>query len=312
MTVKPEKLILGTRGSPLALWQAHKVRDELAKISPNTQVEIREILTSGDWRPEMGEVALKESEGGKAQFAKELEQALLAGEIDLAVHSMKDMETRQPKGLCIPYVLPREDARDALLSNGAQTITELPFKAIVGTSSVRRAAFLRAMRPDLEIVPFRGNVHTRIEKLRRGQVDATFLACAGLRRLGLEHEIAGVIDVVDMLPAVAQGAIGIEIREADLGKLSFISQISCFKTMIGISAERAVLDALSGSCHTPVGVYATYEAGEIYLRVRLVSPDGIFSLADEMRGAVHNIEAAQNIGYALARRMKPKIPQGIL
>lgn len=312
MTVKPEKLVIGTRGSPLALWQANKVRDELAKISPETELELRIINTSGDWRPQDGEVRLKECDGGKGQFAKEIEAALLAGEIDMAVHSMKDMETTQPNGLCIPFMLPRADARDVFLSNISQNIYDLPAGSVVGTASMRRGSFLLNLRPDLKIVPFRGNVHTRIEKLRAGAVDATLLACAGLTRLGLMHEAASVIDVETMLPAVAQGAVGVEIRSADMDKLAFISQISCGKTVICVECERAVLRELDGSCHTPVGVYAVLEDGEIFVRVRVVSPDGGFSYADEARGRVSGIDDAKALGCALGQRVKPHIPDGIL
>lgn len=312
MTVKPEKLVIGTRGSPLALWQAHKVRDELAKIRQKIAFEVNIINTSGDWCPQDGEVRLKECEGGKGQFAKEIEEALLAGKIDLAVHSMKDMETTQPQGLVIPFMLPREDARDAFLSGIAKDIGSLPVGAVVGTASVRRGAFLLNKRPDLKIVPFRGNVHTRIEKLRSGQVDATLLACAGLKRLGLEHEIASVIEIEDMLPAVAQGAIGIEIRSQDQGILTFISQISCFNTVLCVECERSVLRELDGSCHTPVGVYAILEGNALFVQVQVISPDGTFSYADEMCSVVRNIAEAQILGQQLGKRVKPHIPAGIL
>lgn len=312
MTVKPEKLVLGTRGSPLALWQAHKVRDELAIIRPEIVIEVKVINTSGDWRPQDGEVRLMESDGGKGQFAKEIEQALIAGEIDLAVHSMKDMETTQPEGLCIPFMLPREDARDALLSDIAKDIESLPYGAVVGSASMRRGAFLLNKRPDLKIVPFRGNVQTRIDKLRSGQVDATLLACAGLKRLGLEHEISSLIEIEDMLPAVAQGAIGIEIRSQDQGELFFFSHLSHDNTVVCVECERSVLRELDGSCHTPVGVYAVFDQGDLYVRVRVVSPDGAFSYSDEMRSSTCDLAEAKMLGQKLGKRIKPNIPDGIL
>lgn len=312
MTVKSEKIIIGTRGSPLALWQANFVKDKLAKISQYIQFDIKVINTSGDWRPQDGEVRLKESEGGKGQFAKEIEEALLAGVVDIGVHSMKDMETVQPQGLEIPFILEREDPRDAFLSDCAQTIEDLPIGAVVGTASMRRGAFLLNMRPDLKVVPFRGNVHTRIEKLRAGQVDATLLACAGLKRLGLGHEVASIVPENILLPAVAQGAIGIEIRSQDRNKLSFIDQLNCLKTNICVAAERSFLAVLNGSCHTPVGVLATIEVREMTIKARVVSPDGVFSYADRIVGQVSSLEQAVSLGVELGGRMKPHIPEGIL
>lgn len=317
MTVKSEKtnkdkIIIGTRGSPLALWQARKVQDELVKTGMRTPVEIKVIKTSGDWVPSDGEVRLKESDGGKGQFAKEIEDALLAGEVDIGVHSMKDMETVQPNGLSIPYMLPREDVRDAFLSNIAQNIDGLPIGSVVGTASVRRAAVVRSLRPDLDVVPFRGNVQTRIDKLAGGQVDATFLAMAGLNRLGLSGYVRSCMEIDQMLPAVGQGAIGIELRDDDRDKLSFIGQLSCFKTYWCVECERSVLRVLDGSCHTPIGVYAVYEAGEIFCRVQVVSPDGHFSYRDELRGDVFSVETARDLGEKLGLQVKPHIPDGIL
>lgn len=312
MTVKSEKIIIGTRGSPLALWQANFVMSKLAIIRQDITFEIKVINTSGDWRPQDGEVRLKESEGGKGQFAKEIEDALLAGVVDMGVHSMKDMETVQPEGLEIPFILEREDPRDAFLSDCAQTIEDLPLGAVVGTASMRRGAFLLNYRPDLKIVPFRGNVQTRIDKLRAGQVDATLLACAGLKRLGLMHEVASLVSEDVLLPAVAQGAIGIEIRSQDRNKLSFISQINCLKTLFCVECERSYLRYVDGSCHTPVGVFARMENGVMRVSARVVSPDGVFSCADTMEASVVSLEQARSLGLELGRRMKPHIPEGIL
>ena len=317
MTVKseynlPKKLVIGTRGSPLALWQAHTVRDEIAKISQSIELEVRVIKTSGDWHPEDGEVRLEEQEGGKAQFAKEIEEELLSGEIDLAVHSMKDMETDLPKGLVIPYMLPRADVRDAFLSVNSQNIDALPMGSVVGTVSVRRQAFLLNKRPDLKVVAFRGNVQTRIDKLKAGQVDATFLACAGLGRLGKSDEITSVVHIEDMLPAVGQGAVGIEIREGDANKLSFIDQFSCSKTVVCVNAERGVLRALGGSCHTPVGVYATLESGKMHLRVKVVSPDGSKMWAEDVKQKIANEHEAMQFGEAIGSRLKSVVPKEVL
>lgn len=317
MSVKPEysypkKIVIGTRGSPLALAQTHMVRELMDNIGQDVRVEVRVILTSGDWKPEDGEVRLSALEGGKAQFAKEIEEAMLEGGIDIAVHSMKDMETVLPDGLVIPFMLPREDARDAFLSSKFETINDLPAGAIVGTTSARRQAFLLHKRPDLKIVPFRGNVQTRIDKLRNGQVDATFLACAGLNRLGLSHEITSVMDMDDMLPAVGQGAVGIEIRTKDMSKLSFLSQFSCSDTYRCVEAERSVLRALGGSCHTSVGVHAVLDGMQMRLRVQVVSPDGSALWGDDVSEVITSDIDARILGETMGSRLKSDIPHGIL
>ncbi len=329
---------IGTRGSPLALVQANTVCAKLAEAHPDLQTEIVVIKTSGDWKPSDGEVRLSEAEGGKGQFAKEIEQALLAGEIDAAVHSMKDMDSHLPDGLVLDHMLEREDPRDALLlrdrvslggelssddlANNSQLkdggFSALPEGCVVGTASVRRAAFLLSRRPDLKIVPFRGNVQTRIDKLRGensdGSVGCTLLAMAGLNRLGLADEVDVVLGVEDMLPAAGQGAVGIEVREGDEDEdvLSIFSHISCFNTVVCVKSEREVLRILDGSCHTPIGAYATYEGGELWLRVRVSSLDGQQNFEDEIRGAVENVEDAIKLGHEIGRRLKKKIPPGIL
>ncbi len=317
MTVKPEyeipeKIVIGTRGSPLALAQANMVKDILDNTGYDIDVSLRIIRTSGDWKPEDGEVRLEALEGGKAQFAKEIEEALLVGEIDMAVHSMKDMETVLPDGLIIPYMLPREDVRDAFLSSNSQNIHALPMGSVVGTVSVRRQAFLLHQRPDLRVVPFRGNVQTRIDKMKDGQVDGTFLACAGLNRLGLSDEISSILSVDEMLPSVGQGAVGIEIRQSDFQKMSFIDQYSCFNTVVCVECERGVLRALGGTCHTPVGVYATWNKGEIYLRVQVVSPNGEAMWGEDVRAEINTVKDAVAFGEEIGRVLKPKIPDGIL
>ncbi len=317
MTVKPEyiypeKIIIGTRGSPLALVQANMVKYQIDKIGQNISVELRVIRTSGDWSASDGEVALQACAGGKAQFAKEIEEALLREEIDIAVHSMKDMETELPDGLIIPYMLPREDNRDALLSINSQNIRDLPDGCTVGTVSVRRKSFLLNARPDLNIVPLRGNVQTRIDKLKSGQVDATLLACAGLNRLGLSDEITSVIDRDVMLPSVGQGAVGIEKRRADVDKISFIGQFSCCNTYICVEAERAVLRSLGGSCHTPVGVHATYEGGVINLVVKVVSLDGKDVWSKDISDSVGSVEEAVAIGSKIGKQLRSLVPEGVL
>ena len=317
MTVKPEysypdKVVIGTRGSPLALVQANMVKDKLVDIGQNIDVELRIIRTSGDWSPSDGEVALQAIEGGKAQFAKEIEEALLRKEIDIAVHSMKDMETALPEGLVIPFMLPREDNRDAFLSVNSQNIHDLPGGCAVGTVSARRKAFLLHKRPDLNVVPLRGNVQTRIDKLKSGQIDATFLACAGLNRLGLAEEITSIIDCDDMLPSVGQGAVGIEMRQEDVKRLSFISQLSCDETYVCVVCERAVLHALGGSCHTPVGVYATLDGDGMYLRVKVVSLDGKDIWAEDVRANISSQDEAVAFGSKIGERLRALVPKEVL
>lgn len=307
---------IGTRGSALALKQTAMVREALAKAVPDLETQVIVIKTSGDWKPSDGEVRLKEADGGKGQFAKEIEEALLSGEIDAAVHSMKDMESFLPEGLEIPFMLPREDAHDALLfrnrDSGYRSIDDLPGGAVIGTASVRRQAFLLARRPDLKVVPLRGNVQTRIDKLRAGQVDATLLAVAGLKRLGLEDEIDLVLSPDDMLPAAAQGAVGIEIKSINKSNLAFFGQISCDQTYKRVQAERAMLKVLDGSCHTPIGAYAVIDGNEMHLRGCVVSLDGKDMFSDSIRGAVAHADDAKNLGQKLGERLKSVLPKGFL
>lgn len=312
------KIRIGSRGSPLALKQVEMVQDALDGVFPELETEVVIIETSGDWRPSDGEVALSEREGGKAQFAKEIEEALIAGDIDCAVHSMKDMDSFLPDGLVIDHMLPREDARDALLfsdhvrAGKCDAFDLIPQGARVGTVSVRRAAFLLSKRPDLKIEPFRGNVQTRIGKLRVGQVDVTMLAIAGLKRLGIADEADVVLDVEEMLPAAAQGAVGIEIRESDAEVLSIFSRISNLNTVLCVKAERSVLKVLDGSCHSPIGAYAVLDGGEMWLRVRIVSLDGVQVFEDDIRGQVLSVDEAQALGAEIGARMKAIIPKGVL
>ena len=263
---------IGTRGSPLALAQAHEVRRRLiaAHGTPESLIEIVVIRTSGD---RIEDRPLSEI-GGKGLFTKEIEEALLAGGIDLAVHSMKDMPTVLPDGLEISSHLPREDVRDAFLSPRAATLADLPPGAVVGTSSLRRQAQVLRARPDLRVVPFRGNVETRLRKLGDGVADATLLACAGLRRLGLADKITATLSTNDFLPAVAQGAIGIEIRSGDDRARALLAPLDDADTSLCIMAERAMLARLDGSCRTPIAGLAQLSAGTLTLRAMILSPDG--------------------------------------
>ncbi|MDX2265196.1 MAG: hydroxymethylbilane synthase [Hyphomicrobiales bacterium] len=263
---------IGTRGSRLALAQAYETRDRLTAahgLAPD-EIEIVAIDTSGD---RIQDRALAEI-GGKGLFTLEIEQALHEGRIDIAVHSMKDMPTVLPDGLEIVCLLPREDVRDAFISHKAKALRELPHGAVVGSASLRRQAQIRRIRPDLKVINYRGNVQTRLRKLAEGEVDATLLACAGLRRLGLEAEITALIPEDDMLPAVAQGAIGIEARSNDTPMREMLAAINDRETEIRLHAERAFLAKLDGSCRTPIAGLATLDGDRIAFRGMILSPDG--------------------------------------
>jgi hydroxymethylbilane synthase len=263
---------LGTRGSPLALAQAHEVRDRLVAahgLDP-AAVQIEIFKTTGDRVTDRPLADI----GGKGLFTKELEEALLDGRIDLAVHSMKDMQTVLPEGLAIVATLPREDVRDAFISSRFQSLAELPQGAVVGTSSLRRAAQALRLRPDLTVVGFRGNVETRLAKLERGEADATFLAAAGLNRLGKAHVISALLPIEDMLPAAAQGAIGIEARADDESTATILSPLNDQRTALCVAAERAFLKVLEGSCRTPIAALATLTSDRLEFRGMVLSPDG--------------------------------------
>jgi len=278
------KLTIGTRGSPLALAQAHETRARLLSAHPGlteADIAISIIKTSGD---RIQDRELSEA-GGKGLFTKEIEEALLDGGIDLAVHSMKDMPTALPPGLIMAAYLPREDPRDVLLAAKPMGFNDLPQGATVGTSSLRRKAFLLARRPDLKVVMFRGNVQTRLAKLAEGQVAATFLALAGLRRLHILSEGMSVLSPEQMLPAVAQGAIGIECRDGDKRVLDFLNALDDAPTRRRVEAERAMLAVLDGSCRTPIAALAEIEAdGRMRLRGAIARPDGSELLEVELRG----------------------------
>ncbi|HRD74601.1 MAG TPA: hydroxymethylbilane synthase [Hyphomicrobiaceae bacterium] len=266
------KIRVGTRGSPLALAQACQTRSRLMQAHglPEEAFEIVVIKTSGDRIQDRPLADL----GGKGLFTKEIEEALIAGEIDVAVHSMKDVPTELPAGLGIVAYLPRADVRDALITATASRIPELPAGAVVGTSSLRRQAQLRNLRPDLRIVPFRGNVETRLRKLREGEAMATILAMAGLKRLGLDQHARAAIEPEEMLPAVAQGAIGIEARLDDAGMCARLAAIHHQPTGIELAAERAFLARLDGSCRTPIAALARLEGSRVTFRGEILAVDG--------------------------------------
>jgi len=273
---------IGTRGSPLALAQAYETRDRLmaAHDFSEDQFEVVVITTTGDRvqdRP-LGEI------GGKGLFTKEIEDALLSGEIDMAVHSMKDMPVAQPDGLVLECYLPREDVRDAFVSLKYESIADLPKGAKLGSSSLRRRAQILNMRPDIGVVEFRGNVQTRLRKLHEGVADATFLAMAGLNRLGNAELAKSIVEVDQILPAVAQGAIGIERRADNAGIRDMLAAIADHDTALRLAAERAYLEALDGSCQTPIGGLATLDGDRLTLRGQILRTDGTDQVSGEISG----------------------------
>lgn len=296
-----DKLRLGTRGSPLALAQAHMVSAALraAHGLGEKAIEIVTIKTSGD---RIQDRALADV-GGKALWTKELERALETGEIDFAVHSMKDVETVRPDEIVIAAMLPRADVRDRLI--GAASVGALPEGARVGTSSPRRAAQLRRLRPDLKPILFRGNVETRLRKLADGDADATLLAAAGLDRLGLS-DVGVAIEIEAMLPAPAQGAVGIECRTANSGVRAMLAAIDHASTSRCIHAERALLAALSGDCRSPVAALAVEEGEDIYLRAEILSEDGALHIGGETRFR-HEDGAAAALAADLLARADPAL-----
>ncbi|HWN53031.1 MAG TPA: hydroxymethylbilane synthase [Xanthobacteraceae bacterium] len=277
-------LRIGTRGSPLALWQAREVRAHLAAahgIQPEA-IAIEVIRTTGDIiqdRP-LSEV------GGKGLFTKEIEQALLDNAIDLAVHSCKDMPTILPTGLKLAACPPRGDVRDSFISRKSTSLGGLPHGAVIGTASLRRQAMVKRLRPDISVVTFRGNVDTRLKKLDDGVVDATLLALAGLKRLGREAAATAVLEVDAFLPAVGQGAIAIEVREADTRTCDLVARIDDSDTLTAVRAERAFLAVLDGSCRTPIAGHARIEAGAVSFRGLILRPDGSEAHETARTGAI--------------------------
>jgi hydroxymethylbilane synthase len=299
-------LRLGTRGSKLARTQAEMVRAGL-RARAGIDCEIVAIRTSGD---RIQDRPLADA-GGKGLFTKELEEALLAGEIDLAVHSMKDVPVLLPAGLAIPAVLAREDPREAFVAPHAKSLAELPKGARIGTSSVRRMAQIARARPDLELVPLRGNVDTRLAKLDAGNFDATLLAFAGLKRLGLESRATSLLAASEWLPALAQGAIGIEIRQSDARTITAIAGLNDENTAVALACERAFQFALDGSCRTPIAGLAVIAGRRLSFRGEVIAPDGSDFAAtnfeiDLGKNALREAaDAGREAGLALKPRAAP-------
>lgn len=300
-------LRIGSRGSKLALWQAQWVQGELAKLGAPSEIEI--IRTTGDKITGVSLARLGKDSGIKGLFTKEIEEALLDGRVDIAVHSLKDMPTELPEGLTLAAVPVREDARDAIVGS---TLAGIPQGARVGTSSLRRQAQLKAIRPDLEVTPLRGNLDTRLRKLDEGQFAAILLAAAGLKRLGWADRIAELLPVELMCPAVGQGALAIETRRDGGRGEAAARMLNHPETHAAVSAERALLRGLGGGCQVPIGAHAAVQGGRLILRAVVVSPDGSALVRREAAGAVEDPESTgQRLAEELLRAGAERILEAV-
>jgi hydroxymethylbilane synthase len=294
--MESRKIKIGSRGSPLALWQSNWIKDQLESRNPDIPVEIVIIKTSGD---KIQDVPLAKI-GGKGLFVKELEEALLRKDVDFAVHSMKDMPIKFPFALCIASVTKRENPFDALISRNNIKLNDLPKGAKIGTGSLRRASQLLHYRPDLNLIPLRGNVETRIKKLETEGLDAIILATAGLIRLGWGDKISEIISPEILLPAMGQGAVGIEARKHDVDNQILLADMDDENTHLALDAERAVVTQLEGGCNVPIGAFATIEGNEMTLRGLVASLDGKTLYKKELKGDKVNAVALGNeMGNAL-------------
>jgi hydroxymethylbilane synthase len=289
-------LKIATRQSPLALWQANYVKDRLQQLYPDLTIELVPMVTKGDVILDSPLAKI----GGKGLFVKELENALLTKEADIAVHSMKDVPMQFPEGLGLAVICQREDPRDAFVSHSYRTFAELPQGAVVGTSSLRRQCQLKALRPDLDIRSLRGNVGTRLSKLDNGDYDAIILASAGLIRLGLAARIASFIDVEQSLPAAGQGAVGIECRTDDVQVHALLAPLADAETTYCVRAERAMNNHLQGGCQVPIGGYAVLQQGQLYLRALVGDIDGSRIIRAEGKSAVENADV---LGVQIAEQL---------
>ena len=294
--MESRKIKIGSRGSPLALWQANWIKDQLESQNPDIAVEIVIIKTSGD---KIQDIPLAKV-GGKGLFVKEIEEALLKKDVDFAVHSMKDMPIKFPFALCIASVTKRENPFDALISRNNIKLNDLPKGAKIGTGSLRRASQLLHYRPDLNLIPLRGNVETRIKKLETEGLDAIILAAAGLIRLGWDDKISEIISPEILLPAMGQGAVGIEARKHDVDNQILLADMDDENTHLALDAERAVVTQLEGGCNVPIGAFATIEGNEMTLRGLVASLDGKTLYKKELKGDKVNAVALGNeMGNAL-------------
>jgi hydroxymethylbilane synthase len=289
-------IIIGSRGSALALAQTGWVRAQILSRFPGAEVTVKVIKTSADSNP----TASIRAASSVGVFVKELEKALMEKEIDIAVHSMKDLPTAIPSALRIAAVPEREDARDAFIAEKITSLSELPPGSIVGTGSIRRQAQLLALRPDLRIMDIRGNVDTRLKKLRNGAYDAVVLACAGLKRLGLQNRISAPLDLAQMLPAPGQGALALEVRDDDVESTRAVSALNHSPTATAISAERQFLHQMGGGCNVPVAVYARMNPNGVEIEGLVASPDGRRIIRDSL---LQNAEMADEAAVVLADRI---------
>ncbi len=301
MQLMEETLRIGTRGSKLALVQAEYVRSMLLAAHPGLSAEVEVISTRGD-RTQKDNIALSEI-GGKGLFTLEIEEKLSSGEIHLAVHSAKDMPTRLPDGLGLVCYLERENAADAFISHKAKTFDELEQGAVVGSASLRRRALMWRKRPDLEMVMYRGNVGTRLQKLADGVADATILACAGLKRLGMQREVTSELPLDDFPPAPGQGAIAIEASLENSVVIDFLRPLNHAETEIALNAERAFLEELDGSCRTPIGAHAVLDGDRLSLHGIILKPDGTEAHEHRLDGTAGDARA---IGLEMGKILKSR------
>jgi len=306
--MEPRKIKIGSRGSPLALWQANWIKGQLEAQNPDLPVEIVIIKTSGD---RIQDVPLAKI-GGKGLFVKEIEEALLSKDVDFAVHSMKDMPIKFPYALCIASVTKRENPFDALISKNNIKLDDLPKGAKVGTGSLRRISQLLHYRPDLDLVPLRGNLDTRIKKLDTEGLDAIILAAAGLIRMGWEEQISEIISPEILLPAMGQGAVGIEARKNDVDNQILLADMDDENTHLALDAERAIVTQLEGGCNVPIGAFATIEEDEMMVKGLVASLDGKTIYKKEVKGnKVHAIALGKSLGNELLDMGGDKIMQEI-
>ena len=303
---------IATRNSPLALKQAQMVMTALSDQHPDLEIELVPIRSQADWNKADGEKPLSEEAGGKGLFAKEIEKLILEGAVDCGVHSLKDMAAFLPDGLVIQHVLPRANPYDVCVSGKYKSIDALPDGAIVGSCSARRTAIALSKRRDLKIVPFRGNVQTRIDKVKSGQVDATFLAQAGLARLGIRDDILHPLTSEEMLPACGQGIICIETRNNDAYAHEILQSIHCVQTGICAAAERAVLASLNGSCHTPIAAFSTLEGNQLYLQAQVYALDGSSVYEQSATAPCANDGDAYKVGQQVGEALNAVLPEGML
>jgi hydroxymethylbilane synthase len=306
MSAIPRILRIGTRGSPMALHQTELVRDRLLAAHPELAGSTPEIVTIRTTGDRVQDRRLAEI-GGKGLFAKEIDDALIQGHIDLAVHSLKDLETWLPDGVEIACILPRDDPRDAFLSPKAANLAELPEGAVFGTASLRRQAQLLRHRPDLKVVPLRGNANTRIRKLDAGEVDATLLALCGLQRIGLAHLATEILPREIMLPAVGQGALAVECRSGDDPVRQLLAALHDPSSAACVTAERAMLRVLDGSCHTPIAGLAEIDGNRLTIEGLLLTPDGSAEIRGTRSGDIVDAAAiGAELGTELRRRAGPE------